>query len=101
LVKNLKPGTYQMSCPNDSGNQHTFELTILTKKDPSEELEKINRAPSSVEENQWIPRDEGDSYFHSNNLESSPREKKDTSRKYHYEVSNYEDSYESYFEGGL
>lgn len=97
ILKNLKPGTYDFSCPGNNNLVKNFSLTVIPN---TLEQEEPDRKPSSVETFEWRPRDENDQYFGSNNF------KKNVNKVSNKKVgpdgsngSNEMDSYESYFEG--
>ena len=99
-LSNLKPGSYSLSCPSEKGSR-IFELVVLSKKTEKPDT-AINRAPSSVRTSEWVPRDEGDSYFETslNTPENYPAREQKFKRNYNFRVDNQLDDYENYFEGG-
>ena len=93
-IKDLKPGTYEFSCPSEDQVSKTFTLTVLKNFDKEEQNIARNRLPSSLKTNEdlWAPRDESEEF-----LEKRIEIQDD---KIGSKYSDYpDDDYENYFQG--
>lgn len=101
VIEGLKAGTYTMNCPDKNNKNKNFVLTVLSKVEAKIE-KKLDRRPSSVSQTDWVPRDEGDSFFNpaSNNSIGKDLSAGKIQRDYNFQVHDIPDDYENYFEGG-
>ena len=99
-ISNLKPGIYSLSCPSEKDSS-IFELVVLSNK-KEKSVTPLNRVPTSVRTNEWVPRDEAHSYIQTslNTTGSSPNRGRKFKREYNFRIDNELDDYENYFEGG-